>query len=482
MKNKTAHLVYPTQYQASITLEDKSSEYRTHTSDHAKRSHAVAETIMYPLRWNGQLLARIVQPSPGANKGSVLRNTAIRFFAAIGVITLIPFSIVSAMFGFPLRAIAHVFRPIANVMVSRVVAEKPELSKDQPLQIRTQNLGFVTSTMSILGDLRDVNQRAKELVTSITNDSKKPDVICFQESFHEDATRTLCEGLKNEYPYIIHNVAPCLSGFNSGAMVFSKYPILSADFERFERMLGPERFSPRGMLKVKIDTEQGELCIYNIHTQALIGQDRAQARLAQLKRVKAVMSADRKAANDKDKEVHQILVGDLNTSHVTAWGENNVLPVGQAEAPVLEFMKNNFVDPFFKDHDQFGRRKPGTQPHFLAHDNTALNALNLIEPSGTWCHGPFADKGIILERKMRKDREKNNQPAPGKIPDIKVEAPTWGTDKWQDDQTANTARFDYTLFPKMGTLDGLAEIRRNVSRGQSAVTDHLPVDIRIWVK
>ena len=93
-------------------------------------------------------------------------------------------------------------------------------------------------------------------------------------------------------------------------------------------------------------------------------------------------------------------------------------------------------------------------------DNSRLNE-NLEEPSGSWYHGPFADPGIVLSSKMRNDRRKHHRPDPQKVSEISVEKSTWGTRRWHSQQTANTARFDYILFPKEQIkLDGRVEIRR----------------------
>ena len=83
---------------------------------------------------------------------------------------------------------------------------------------------------------------------------------------------------------------------------------------------------------------------------------------------------------------------------------------------------------------------------------------------------------------MSKNHEKNGREAPNKVDEIEIAKPTWGTKAWKDDQTANTARFDYVLFPKAAKLEGKVEIRNIGGNDQSASTDHLPVDARVWVK
>jgi endonuclease/exonuclease/phosphatase family metal-dependent hydrolase len=393
---------------------------------------------------------------------------------------LAPFAIISLAIGFPLRIVDHLFRPAFSFFggkKSQPANKIPTMTEQQPLHIRSHNLGFVPSTMAIVGDLRDTTERAKELSKRIIKDKKAPDMIFFQESFHEDATQILCKGLQKKYPYIIHSIVPQISGFSSGALVASKYPILKADFERFQHMIGPERLSPRGILRVRFSTQQGDLLIYSVHTQALLGQERAQARLQQLRRVHEMMQEDVK----NEPNVHQILIGDLNTSRLTAWGEDNLQPTGQAEEPVLKFVAENFNDPFLRDHDPVTGKRTKNTPYFLETDQQSLMQPELQEPSGTWYHGPFAKRGLLLNTKLRRDREKHHQPAPEKVVHIS-EQPSWGTRQWHREQTANTARFDYTLFPKNSTLEGHCEIRNIGGNRVSPSSDHLPCDLRFWSK
>lgn len=496
-KNEKAKLVYSSRYHSQKSLPKQTCKetaiFKTHTSIHAERLHKLSEASLIPGRFAAQLLAHLVEPLAGKDKNHPLIGLAKRVAAAALLILSIPFIIPSLMIGIPLRLIDHQFRPaisyIDNSSSSMANSKKTEnlvMTQENPLHIRSHNLGFVSTTMSIAGDLRDPIDRAKELVISINGDNQKPDIIVFQETFHEDATRVLCEGIKNEYPYIIHSVAPSFTGFNSGALIASKYPVEEIEFQTLGHMLGPEKASPRGIIKVQLTSPNGPLFLYGIHTQALIGEERAQSRFEQLKEIKKLMEDDL----IKTPQAMQVLVGDFNTSRVTAWGEDNKtgegkLLKGQSEAKVLDALNTYFDDPFIQDHDELtGLRKAGSQPIFLDSDNQRMG-VHLEEPSGSWFHGPFADPGFILSNKMKKDRKAQGRGEPEKAKGIKVDKPSWGTPEWHDKQTANTARFDYILLPKDDTkLSAVVEIRRPyVPKGtQSASSDHLPVDAQIWRK
>ncbi len=487
-----ASRTYPLNYAVSLTSAHlkqlAKADVSTHISKHAERLHQASEAIMLPARWNVQLLGRMIQPLAGANKDYPLRGAAIRIASLVLWILSIPFAILSALLAYPLRLIDHGSRPaIGYIDASNEKGAKPKklseitLTKQNPLHIRTHNIGFVTSSMSHIGDLRPPVERAHEIVDSILNDPAKPSVICFQESsFNEDACSVLCKGIMLEYPYIIHHVAPQISGFSSGAMIASKYPIEHVEFHRFTDAIFPETMAPKGVIKARFQTTKGPLILYSAHTQPLIGEERAQFRCHNLNQIKKLMDAD-KAAN---KDVMQVLSGDFNTSRITAWGEDNMNPSNQAEAEVLKLFNQHFDDMFLRDHDAVtGARTKGSIPMYLPLDNKRMG-VNLLEPKATWYDGPLYEPGYILSSAMKNNRLKHKRAMPHQI-NPRVQNNPWGKKAWRKLQPAENARFDFMVFPKDQTkLDGRAEIRRvAVPEGaQSSPTDHLPVDAVIWMK
>lgn len=468
-----ATLTYPTDYSHRLT-PIQSSTFTTHTSSYAEKLHQVSEWICTPAKYNTQLLAHVINPLPGAHKDWPLLATITRIACFILWILSIPFAMGSFLLGFPLRCIDHWYRPVMSYFEAEdksKAKQVTDLSEQNPLHVRTHNLGFTTSTLSIVGDLRSVTTRALEVARNIVEDPHKPDLIFFQEAFHEDATEVLCKEIQNEYPYIIHNVLPQISGFNSGAMIASKYPLERVEFHRLGHMLGPETASPRGIIKAQIQSARGPVSIYGVHTQALLGEKRAESRYFQLEQIKKVMEED---PNIK------ILLGDFNTSAVTAWGEDNA---SQADQKVMQRLNEFFQDFYLQDHDsKTGRRKEGVA-QFLESDNQRMGQT-FPEPSGSWYHGPFAEPGALLSLKMWFDRWKAGRPTPEKMEGITLETPaTWGTSEWYKNQTANTARFDYILQPQGQNLQGRIEIRRVVMPlgSQSGASDHLPVDGLLWL-
>ncbi|MBA2726701.1 MAG: endonuclease/exonuclease/phosphatase family protein [Parachlamydiaceae bacterium] len=464
-------------------MKTLSTEFHTHTSIHFERFHEFAKTILIPPRATLRLLSRIIEPFSGENKNKYWNRLAKKIASFFGVILCTPLAIFTAPIGKTLELVSHLFRPMisyidnsSNIEVGPKIS--PSLSREKPLQIRTHNLGFVPNFMSNIGDLRDPEIRAKEVVESINSDLLPPDIIFFQEAFHEDASRILFNGIKEQYPYVVHSIAPQISGFNSGAAIASKYPIENVEYIRLKGMIFPENISPRGVVISTLKTAQGPLKIYSVHTQPLPGKGRADVRLLQLKQIQEKMAADLK----KDPNLKQVLVGDLNTSRLTAWGEDNIFPNQQPELPVQKYLNDNFNDLYLNDHDaRTGKRNNEKQPKFLLSDNRRIGVDGLAEPSGSWYVGPFNKKGFVMKIKIKIDRMLNHFAKPQKV--VSTNKTVWGTPEWRALQPANTARFDYILVPKHHNLTGEVEIRRIVpsKKAESAPTDHLPVDGRIWI-
>jgi endonuclease/exonuclease/phosphatase family metal-dependent hydrolase len=483
-----APVLYPHRYtltfpQTSLQLS-KASYVKIHSSLGAEILHRVSEFVLLPARGNVQLFSRVLMPLAGAAKDHRLAGLVIRVTAlALWILTL-PLAFISSALGLAMRFIDHRYRPALCYLhnPSSHLGKRTQdllLTEAAPLHIRTHNVGFVTTSMSTCTDMRPPTQRAHEIVSSITQDPLKPDIIFFQEVFHEDASKILCEGIKEEYPHIIHSVAPHILGFNSGSLVASKYPIEHVEFTRFDNMIGPERLAPRGVIKIRLQSKDGPLLIYGAHTQAMIGEARAKVRKEQIKTIQALMKQESQA------EPHstQLLVGDLNISTITPWGDTTLQPKGQAESETFQYLNDHFEDLYLKDHEAATGKRTSGNPEYLTVDNQRLGE-QLVEPTGSWYHGPLASPGVLYSLKMQLDRQHHKRPTPEPAP-ITIEKNLWGTKQWRSQQPANTARFDYILTPKttgIHRLDGRVEIRRPwvPENAQSASSDHLPVDGKIW--
>ena len=494
--NFSAQFNYSDNYSVKISSEQLRSiaktSFYTHNSPTAEKIHRASQFLLTPWKKSCQFVGSSLQSRPGANKDEVscLRSRPVRFLMGVTGLFMLITSAALAVLTFPVHIAAlcvYRSRPVVAYIDNSDKTKPlilPKLSSEQPLHVRSHNLGFVLETMSITGDLRPVCERAHEVAESVLHDPHQPDLMIFNEAFHADGTRILCDQLKDRYHYILAGVLPSVSGFNSGALVASKYPILDVQFHCLEHNIGLERLAPKGVIRVTIQTAQGPVRIYSAHTQALIGKDRAEARRKQLIQTDALMKKD-----FAESPIPQILMGDLNTSTITAWGESNTADQNNPEVAVQTQLAESFVDLYLNDHDASTGHRTNGAPRYLLTDNARMGLPNqLPEPSGSWYVGPFAQPTTFLALNVfkhnQRDRQQNHYSAPP-APGIKVESPTtWGTTQWRTQQTANTARFDYILLPKhcANLLDGRAEIRRVIVplKAQSSSTDHLPVDAIIW--
>jgi endonuclease/exonuclease/phosphatase family metal-dependent hydrolase len=357
-------------------------------------------------------------------------------------------------------------------MIHNPAAAAPKTSSG-PFTVRTHNLGFVYDFMRIVGDLRDVKTRAAEIGHWLRTSPELPEVIVFQEGFHLDATGVLCEQLKEKYPYVIHNIAPHISGLNNGAIIASQHPIEELTYRPFDNMLGPEKWSTRGLIKVRIQRNGKPIDVYGTHLQALLGKERAAVRAQQIGQIAEWVKEDQR----KNPASAAIVVGDMNASQVTAWGERS-----EEDAVFFEKAEKDFVDIFRNDHDELGKRTSGS-PRYAQKDSP--EGHHLEEPSGSWFVGPFADKGLIMSLKELYERVVHHVPV--KTQAKKMPRPHhWGTPNWSAVQHACSARFDFIFRFKKSRFTGWfdrAEIRRVKvdPKVQSAPSDHAPLDARIRI-
>ncbi len=460
----------------TLTKEDLEKRFTSSFATHplhcsfAKKAERLSHYISLPFRVSLRCLAYSFEPLPGEYKNHssifILAKKIAAF--ALAILLSIP-ALVSLAFALPLHAYSHAYKSdLSMIHNPKVFSAK---TSPESLHVRTHNLGFVYEFFRVVGDLRDVKTRACEIAAWIENDPALPEVIVFQEGFHIDATEILCNRLKEKYPYVIHSIAPHISGLNNGAIIASRHPIQEFSYRPFDNMLGPERWSTRGLLKIRIEKEQKKFDIYAAHLQALLGKSRAEVRKTQMQQIVSWIDEDQK----KNQSDIQILLGDMNASKISVWGEEN-----HEDDGCFDIMSQHFHDLFLNDHDELGQRTKGDVLYTRADSPDELQTLP--EPTGSWYIGPFAHKGVGLQAKEWYERVCNGLAKKR----LAKQPPTehhWGTKKWSSKQLACTARLDYILRYKQAKTDqrGLsdrAEIRRVKvsSQTQSAPSDHLPVD------
>lgn len=459
----------PIEVKGDKLLRHATSRFQTHLPKNgvAQKVQRLSHHPLTPWRATIRCLAYAIEPLPGKNKNQTLLGVVKRIAALVGMILLLPLGLACLPLALPFHLASHRSRPNIS-MIHNPNAPKAQNSGDA-LHVRTHNLGFVYEFMRVVGDLRDVKTRANEIGEWLDNDPNLPEVVFFQEAFHIDGTRVLCDRLKEKYPYVIHNIAPHALGLNNGAIIASKHPIAEFSYRPFDNMLGPEKWSNRGLLKIRIEKNGKKIDVYGTHLQALLGKERAAVRKTQMEQIIAWVNEDQK----KNPSDTQILVGDMNASKITVWGEES-----HEDDALFELINKNFRDVFLNNHNEDGERVKGT-PQFTKND-TPDGVKGLKEPSGSWYIGPFADKGNVMKLKEWHERVFNHVPV--KEQAKKIPNPHhWGTKKWAAVQHACSARFDFILRRISSHNEGSqdrAEIRRvKVEPSvQSAPSDHLPVD------
>lgn len=434
---------YPKNYTVEVSQEAlttlTTSVYSTHSTKIAALIHEAADNLWFlPLRVFLHAGAYSVEPFPGAHKEAKRWQVVCKRGAALCVcaLTFMP-ALSSLISGTCIRFFEHCYRPFLSYFVSpNPTQERISLTKKHPLHLATFNVALTPSSLNIKMDLRPPRVRAKELAKSIAHDPLKADILVLEEAWHEGALKILCRELQSHYPYILHNIAPHISGLSSGIAVFSKYPIIDVKFFRFDNMISLDALPPRGVLRLLYETEKGHLFIYGgIHTQAYDTKKCVLARKQQIDALKQFMREDAALFPD----TLQIAMGDFNLSFLAI------------EAKTLQELACDFVDLFALDHHPISGLRTRAEPIFLDSDNRRMG-LEFAEPCASWYDGPFT-----------KDF-------------------SWGTPQWMEEQRAVNARFDYIVVPKNSPLTGHIEIRRIVmeTRQQSPSSDHLPVHGLIW--
>jgi|GEM_PF-6835922 len=460
-----------------------------------------------------QSIAHIVEPLPGAGKASCIGRQVKRlayriFYLFWSMITFVggglPFAVLSQkiIFGtlstsaiifshfllqilcgyillffisLPFYCCAHYCKPMVRYSSTISTQSHPlptgiQDRDESLLHIRSFNLGCTYTTTEIVGDLRPAEQRIDEISDWIENGMDQPDIICFQEVFHQEARERLHERMKNIYPYVLYSIAPHFMGLDSGFMIASKLPIEEFSFRPFNSMMiGPERWTNRGLAKMRINI--GNSCFFDIyvtHLQALLGKARAEMRLQQMQWIIHEILKDQK----EDPSSRFVLVGDMNAPERTVWGEYN----DEDESFHSCVQEESFIDLY---SNVLNKEK------WVAGD-TPDGVEVLKAPTGTWNSGPWEKKGLLKFKEMfeqivngvtvkRVDQELQEQ--------LSQCYGQWGTPAWSSSQQACSARFDRAYLQEICPKDYL-EIRRvKVSKEtESAPSDHLPIDLLLETK
>jgi exonuclease III len=458
-----ARRAYSQPFSVIVTQEQleqlQTREYRTHSSLVASALHAVGDTFcLGPVRLFWHAKERCKTPLPGTDQAQACKGRSIKAVSGVGALALAVPGVVSTLVGVPVRALEHRWRPLFQFMNLAPAGYKPptiHLTQERPFDVWTANLGLVPSSVCYMNDVRGSEERASELARAILAARQPPTMICAQELWNEDAAKAFITGLGDRYPFMIHNVAPQIVGMNASVAIFSQHPISEVAFEKFEDMVFPHSLPPRGILRVRVETEKGPLYVYNLHTQSMREDKHSEARLKQLGQLRAMMRRDK----ERDAGAIQVVMGDFNITDLNEDGQR----CGAKADETLAYFHEHFDDLFLNDHDRSGKRTSG-EPQFLNDDNAVMGLEGLPEPRASWYNGPMQTTAELRAG--------------------------WGTDGWFGRQEADRARYDRiaTLAQSAGPhLIGRVESRRwtmvpaGGTRPVSGCSDHLIVHGRLWL-
>ena len=190
-----------------------------------------------------------------ATKPNTLRNKVSFLFRSL-----------ASLPGAALRALASLDK---SYFTLETPATKPQLSKPDELQVLTLNAACLPSWITTTyNHLRSTEERAQEIADYIATHQDNYDVICLQEVFSESAISIIKDRLATTYGWSVHHAGREYFGFNSGLCIFSKFPIVSADFERYRRLVGEDAMTNKGYLSADIQVGEKKVRVYTTHTQA----------------------------------------------------------------------------------------------------------------------------------------------------------------------------------------------------------------------
>jgi endonuclease/exonuclease/phosphatase family metal-dependent hydrolase len=287
----------------------KQQEYARCTNAAAEGLYRIGYTLTRPFLRQMSTATCIFGPYswPGKSEETVTTSErVIRILRGIELFTLvIPLiAVVIGVIGLCLKFIAVQWSPPVSLMENSALDFK---EYDGKIDVMTYNTCLMPAYIANVNGLRSSRTRAAEIGRQIVEQS--PDIVCFQEGFHADSTRILCDALKDVYPQVLHNVAPSETVMNSGLVVASKYKIVEVKYRPFHNLAAEDELANKGLLRLTLDLGAGRTAAcYTTHLQAKIGEKYAAIRKDQVRMIRAYIEAD--CASETHEKI--ILCGDLN--------------------------------------------------------------------------------------------------------------------------------------------------------------------------
>lgn len=135
------------------------------------------------------------------------------------------------------------------------------------------------------------------------------DIIVVEEAFTPHIQSLLKKELKTTHPYSasLKRSLNVIKIFNSGVMIFSKYPLKTLSWHHFKNCSGADCFASKGVILTEMTHPSGKkLQLAATHMQASLNPKAISARKKQLLHIKSIMDSFIKPG------IPQVLAGDLN--------------------------------------------------------------------------------------------------------------------------------------------------------------------------
>jgi endonuclease/exonuclease/phosphatase family metal-dependent hydrolase len=163
------------------------------------------------------------------------------------------------------------------------------------------------------------------------------DVIGLQEVYNPEDKEKIIQSVKDTYPYAIYFKRSQLLkvGFNNGMMFLSRFPILKADFEMYQKNPVTEKIVvDKGILSIAIKVNDQRIILSNTHTTAggvMYHTESDKANEIRTKQIQQTMELTDSLAGEDDVKV---ILGDFNAGP------------GVSEVNYRYLIENGYVDSY----------------------------------------------------------------------------------------------------------------------------------------
>jgi exonuclease III len=196
------------------------------------------------------------------------------------------------------------------------------------MRILSLNIGAFPCIFDCAVNMKNGNQRSKNIADIIIDTAPNYDVLAFQEVWSRTAYDNLVNKLKHIYPYYtIFTTRCCCLLLGSGLVIFSQHQILTEYSEAFVDFRGNEIFAKKGFIAVNIKYI-GEVITTHLQAGAkrfdkCFSKDKYTTKEIARKQTRQIMDYVNKKVSPDDTVY---ITGDFNIEYKSA-EYNNFIPI-----------------------------------------------------------------------------------------------------------------------------------------------------------